>query len=173
MTSPEPITELDPRFSSEDASPVAWQDAVRALESAEICWLSTVRADGRPHVTSLLAVWLDGAAYFCTGPGEQKAKNLDRNTHCILTTGSNRLGEGLDVIIEGDAVRVRDNGQLRRIADVYEKKYGPEWRFQVRDGSFHQEELPDPALVFEVAPRKALGFGRGEQYSQTRWRFPG
>jgi hypothetical protein len=27
------------------------------------------------------------------------------------------------------------------------------------------------ALVFEVNPAKALGFRKGEPYSQTRWRF--
>ena len=41
--------------------------------------LSTVRADGRPHVTPLVAVWLDGALYFCTGEGEQKERNIRRN----------------------------------------------------------------------------------------------
>ena len=47
-------------------------------------WLSTVRPDGRPHVTPLLGIWLDGALYFCTGPDERKAKNLARNPRCIL-----------------------------------------------------------------------------------------
>ena len=27
------------------------------------------------------------------------------------------------------------------------------------------------ALVFEVRPTLAFGFGKGEQFSQTRWRF--
>lgn len=27
------------------------------------------------------------------------------------------------------------------------------------------------ALVFQVRPRKAFGFGKGARYSQTRWRF--
>ena len=27
------------------------------------------------------------------------------------------------------------------------------------------------ALVFEVAPTTAFGFGKGEVFSQTRWRF--
>lgn len=35
-----------------------------------------MRADGRPHVTPLVAVWLDGAPHFSTGPAEQKAVNL-------------------------------------------------------------------------------------------------
>jgi len=31
------------------------------LEKAEVFWLSTVRPDGRPHVTPMVSVWLDGA----------------------------------------------------------------------------------------------------------------
>ena len=42
---------------------------------------------GRPHVTPLLAIWLDSALCFCTGASERKAKNLALNPHCIRTTG--------------------------------------------------------------------------------------
>jgi nitroimidazol reductase NimA-like FMN-containing flavoprotein (pyridoxamine 5'-phosphate oxidase superfamily) len=68
----EPTTALDTRFSEPDATPTTWQQTVEALESAELFWISTVRSDGRPHVTPLVAVWLDGALYFCTGPAEQR-----------------------------------------------------------------------------------------------------
>jgi hypothetical protein len=27
------------------------------------------------------------------------------------------------------------------------------------------------AWVYEVSPKKVFGFGKGEQFSQTRWRF--
>jgi hypothetical protein len=106
--------------------------------------------------------------YFCTGAEERKAKNLDHNPHCILTTGTNALRAGLDVVVEGDAVRVADDGRLQRVADLYESKFGPEWHFDVSDGAFHSQGRS--AVVYEVAPRTAFGFGKGE-YSQTRWRF--
>lgn len=120
-------------------------------------------------MTPLLSVWLDGALYFCTGPGERKAKNLTHNPHCILTTGSNRLNEGLDLVVEGDAVQVDDDDRLRRVADRYRSKYGSDWAFDVRDGRFAHEQ-GGKALVYEVAPSKAFGFAKGE-YGQTRWRF--
>jgi hypothetical protein len=173
----EPVAELDPRFSSEDADPTAWAEARVRLEKAEVYWLATVRPEGRPHVTPLLAVWLDGALYFCTGPGERKAMNLASNPHCILTTGCNGLHDGLDIVVEGDAVRVSEDARLRRIADVYESKYGGDWRFAVRDGAFYHDPGslrgadPGEALVYEVAPSTAFGFGKGETFSQTRWRF--
>jgi general stress protein 26 len=165
-----PVTELDTRYSSEDAAATPWTEAIAQLERAEVYWLSTVRPDGRPHVTTLLAVWLDGALYFCTGASERKAKNLAHNAHCILTTGCNTFDTGLDLVVEGDAVRVTHEVKLERIADLYESKYGSGWHFDVRDGAFSGEG-GNVALVFEVAPVTAFGFGKGASSSQTRWRF--
>jgi general stress protein 26 len=168
-----PTAELDPRFSSEGARPTAWSEAQKHLEAAQLYWVTTVRADGRPHVTPLIAVWLDDAMHFCTGAEEQKARNLERNRHCSLTTGCNSLTEGLDLVIEGDAVRVTDNAKLREIAVAYESKYGREWHFDVQDRAFVHEDAGKQhvALVFQVTPAKVLGFRKGEPYGQTRWRF--
>ena len=102
-----PAAELDSRFSAPAAKPTSWADARALLEEAKVYWLTTVRPDGRPHVTSLFAVWLDDAFYFCTGDTERKAKNLARSAHCVVTTGCH-VDEGLDVVIEGDAVKVSD-----------------------------------------------------------------
>ena len=129
-----PVAELDSRFSSPEATPTDWTDARVKLADAQVYWLSTVRPDGRPHVTPLISVWLDEALYFCTGPTERKARNLAQNPHCVVTTGSNELNEGLDLVLEGQAEQVTDEDQLRRIADGYESKYGPDWHFDVRDG---------------------------------------
>lgn len=162
------MTELDAGFSSDGATPTAWTEGRRRLEEAELYWLSMVCPDERPHVTPVLSVWLDDALYFCTGPSERKAKNLTHNQHCIITTGNNSLNEGLDLVIEGDAAVVTDDTRLHRIAHAYQSKYGNDWHFDVRDGVFHGGG--GKARVFEVAPSKAFGFGKGE-FSQTRWRF--
>jgi pyridoxine/pyridoxamine 5'-phosphate oxidase len=168
MAASEPETTLDGRFSNPDATATSWVEGLKRIEAAELFWLSTVRPNGRPHVTPLISVWVDGAAYFCTGAEERKAKNLTANPSCILTTGCNQLEEGLDVVIEGEAVRVHDDAELSRIAAAYEAKYGSEWHFDVRDGAFHH--AGGEALVFALAPTAAFGFGKGT-YSQTRWRF--
>lgn len=49
----EPETELDQRFSSTDATATSWADGRERVEKAELFWISTVRPDGRPHVTPL------------------------------------------------------------------------------------------------------------------------
>jgi hypothetical protein len=47
----EPMTTIDPRNSDSDAVPTPWEHTRRVLETAEVRWIATVRADGRPHVT--------------------------------------------------------------------------------------------------------------------------
>src|SRR5712672_2628984 len=49
----EPVTKMDPRFSNPDAVATGWDETCRVLETAELFWISTVRADGRPHVSTL------------------------------------------------------------------------------------------------------------------------
>ena len=178
MPAPEPAASLDARFSTPGAEPQAWDRARRTVAEAELFWLATVRADGRPHITPLLGIWMEERLHFSTGPTEQKAKNLEANDHCALLTGSN-VSDGLDVVVEGRALRVTDEGTLRRLADAYLAKYGEDWHFTVEDGAFRHgaESLrgddPGRAIVFTVAPETAFGFGKGSVYSQTRYRFPG
>lgn len=169
MRNAEPVTELHSQFSSEGARPTPWAEGRERLQEAEVYWLSTVRPSGRPHVTPMVGVWLDGSLYFSTGPAERKAKNLASNAHCVITTGCNALSEGLDLVLEGDAVKVSDEARLQAVADRYASKYDPPFHFTVRDGAFYGEG--GAALVYEVTPTRAFGFGRGESFSQTRWRF--
>src|SRR3981081_4741332 len=102
-----PVEELDTRFSSAGASPTPWPEARERLSEAEVFWLSTVRPDGRPHVTPLLSLWHNDALYFSTG-----------------------TWFGL-----GDAIRAGD------------------------------------VLLYRATPTTVFGFGKGRQFSQTRWRF--
>jgi general stress protein 26 len=165
-----PITELDATFSEPRATPTAWDEVRRALEAAELSWIATVRGDGRPHVTPLVAVFLDGAAYFCTGAGEQKAVNLRTNVNVVLTTGCNSWQDGLDVVVEGEAVRVVDDARLRQLADVWRAKWDGQWQFEARDGAFLHDGGDGEGLVFEVVPTKVLSFSKSDG-AATRHRF--
>lgn len=165
----EPVTKIDPRFSDPNAVATPWDETRRALEEAELFWISTVRADGRPHVTPLVAVWLDGALHFTTGASEQKAMNLRGNSHVILTTGCNHWEEGLDVVVEGDAVQITNDEMLEELAVAWASKWDGRWQFEARDGGFYHEG-GEMALVFAVKPTKILAFGKGI-FSHTRHQF--
>ena len=171
MNEPEPITTLS-AFSSADAEATGWARGRRQLLDAELYWLSTVRPDGRPHVTPLLGVWTQGALYFCTGADERKGKNLALNPHCILTTGRNTLDDGVDIVVEGDAIAVEAEAEFRDVADAYESKYGA--HLTAEAGTWYgmgDAIRAGDTLVYRVAPSTAFGFGKGTRFSQTRWRF--
>jgi nitroimidazol reductase NimA-like FMN-containing flavoprotein (pyridoxamine 5'-phosphate oxidase superfamily) len=164
----EPKTEIDVRYGDPEAEAIPWGQGRELLEQAELYWLTTVRPEGRPHVVPLIGVWDDGAFHFCTGDEERKYRNLESNPEVAVTTGGNAWAEGTDVVVEGQAVAVRDEPELQRLAAAWEAKYGEVWHFDVADGAFTAEGRS--AVVFRVEPRKVLGFGKSP-HSQTRWTF--
>lgn len=161
-------------FSHSDATPTPWAVGLEHVVGADTFWLSTVRPDGRPHVTPLIAVWHGDAIWFTTGPDERKAQNLAANRSCVLTTGRSDLVEGsLDVVLEGTAEQVTDDAALEPIAAAFTAKYGTDtWHFVVRDGAFSDHAAGGRAVVFRVRPVRGLGFDKGDTASQTTWRFP-
>jgi general stress protein 26 len=163
----EPIAELNKGFSEPDTAARPWAEVADVLSKSEMFWLSTVRHDGRPHVTPLPAIWLDGTLHFCTGSHEQKAKNLDSDPRCILTTGTSQLRSGLDVVVEGTAARVTDTAQLQRLAAIWKSKL--DWDFEVT-GEVFGDAAGRQGLVYGVTPVKVLAFGKSP-YTQTRYRF--
>jgi len=153
---------------SGDSADVYFARAESVLERAELYWLSTTRRDGRPHVTPLIGVLADGAMHFCTGLREQKAKNLEHTSAVALTTGNNTWAEGLDVVVEGTAVRVRERATLQRLADALEAKYGSAWHFDVGDEVFGAGD--HEAAVFRIEPSKVLAFAK-QPHGHTSYRF--
>jgi nitroimidazol reductase NimA-like FMN-containing flavoprotein (pyridoxamine 5'-phosphate oxidase superfamily) len=166
----QPLTELDKRFSDQNAIAIAWEETRSAIEDAQLFWITTVRVDGRPHVTPLVAVWLDEAIHFATGADEQKAVNLRANQSVILTTGCNEWEQGLDVVVEGEAVQVIDERVLARLATAWAAKWDGRWHYDVHQRSFRHEGGSDPVLVFAVKPAKVLAFAKGT-FGQTRHLF--
>ncbi len=160
---------IDRRFSDPSAEATPWETTEQALRQAELYWITTVRQDGRPHVTPLIGLYHDGALHFTTGLREQKYRNLEHSPHVAMTTGTNTWAQGFDVVVEGTAVRVSDNDELQRVADAIEAKYGSVWHFEVGDGVFDDTE-GGPAALFRVEPAKVLAFAK-EPHAQTTYAF--
>jgi general stress protein 26 len=168
---PAPDTTFDQRFSDPAASATGWEETRRVLEEAELFWVTTVRADGRPHVTPVVAAWAQDALWFSTGDGEQKMVNLRANPHVVLTTGCNRWDGGLDVVVEGDAVQVTDDAVLSRVAGAFTAKWDGRWQWTVRDGAFRGEDGSGEALVFSVRPVRVFAHAKGDPFGATTHRF--
>jgi hypothetical protein len=116
-----------------------------------------------------VAVWLDEALHFCTGPAEQKAINVTHKWQVILMTGCDRWDSGSLIVVEGDADRVTERDRLERLAEAWANKWDGRWRFEVGEGAFQHLDGRQ-ALVFAVAPTKVFVFGKGT-FSQTRHQF--
>src|ERR1700704_1830263 len=98
--------------------PIPWSRALEQLEAApdpevlRTTWLSTVRPDGRPHAAGIGALWVDGKFYFTSGPTTRKTRNLAANPNCTLSMSL----PGLDLIVEGRAVKRTDPGTTTKTA---------------------------------------------------------
>jgi general stress protein 26 len=166
---PTPSTSLDELCSDPGTAPTSWDDTLRALEDAELFWIATVRRTGQPHMTPLVAVWLDDALHFCTGEAEQKAVNLRNNQNVILLTGCNRWKDGLDVVVEGRACRITDRSTLAKLSRLWARKWDGRWEYEPGDDGFGGEGS-ETVLVFSVQPTKVLAFAKGT-FSATRHVF--
>jgi nitroimidazol reductase NimA-like FMN-containing flavoprotein (pyridoxamine 5'-phosphate oxidase superfamily) len=168
---------IDPRYGDPSVTAPPWADIEHLLTDAQLYWIITVRADGRPHAVPLVGVWHDGAFAFCTGSEEQKQRNLDANTHVAVTTGTtggNGWNRGKDIVVEGTAVRVTNAEALQGLADAWFNKYGDDWRFEVRGEEFVElsssgGSTEGGAWVYRVAPSKVIAFG--DPHGQTTYRF--
>lgn len=134
---------------------LSWADAAAKLEASRNYWISTTRADGRPHAAPVWGVWIDGAFLFGTGEQSIKGKNIARNPEVVV-----HLESGDDVvIIEGVATKVRDAATMRTYAEAYERKY-----------QFRPEE--EPGTAYAVRPRVAFAWTEQEfPGTATRFRF--
>jgi hypothetical protein len=141
--------------SGDELLPWAW--AVERLERAENYWLATTRPDGRPHVTPVWGVWVDGALYFDGIPTARWARNLAANPALAAHLES---GDAV-VVIEGTAEDLVTEADLgASIVAAWQAKYG--------------RLLPRPATsgILRLRPRAARAWSRFPD-DATRWRFAG
>ncbi len=131
-----------------------WSWARERLQKSKNYWISTSRPDRTPHCMPVWGIWLDDEFYFSTGRLSRKARNLKTNPKCVVST--ERADEA--VIIEGLAEQVIRNSALKRVAKVYDAKYG---------GDIAALEEP----IYVVRPLVAFGFKEPLSKSATRWKF--
>lgn len=169
---PVEVTNLD-RYGS---PPLPW-NRPRDLLEAELpsphvtTFLGTIRPDGRPHAAGIGAVWSDGDLYFTSGPGSRKSRNLAANPACTMSV---RLPD-IDLVLEGEAARVRDPAVLAEIAARYR---AGGWPAEVDGEAFTApfsapSAGPPPWQLYRFVFRTALGVATREPYGATRWRFAG
>jgi len=68
---------------------------------------------GRPHITGVGALWVDGAFWFETGEGTHKARNLARDPRCLLSVATQQF----DLVVDGEAHQVADPEKVATLAE--------------------------------------------------------
>jgi PPOX class probable F420-dependent enzyme len=167
-----------------DAPPMDW-DQVRArldtgLELApgsedgpgrHTCWLTTINADGSPHVTAVGANWLDGSYFFETGKTTRKGRNLARDPRCAMSVSAREF----DLTIEGQAHLVSDPALVGRLAEVWAEGG---WPCEVDESGTAltapfsaQSAGPPPWHVYRIDATSAFAVQTVEPHGATRWEF--
>jgi len=152
------------------AKPIPWSRALKQLSTAAgTYWLATTNPDGRPHVAGVGALWVDGKIYFVSGMRTRKSRNLAANPSCVVSVSLT----GIDLVIEGTAIRVTDRPTLLRLA----KRYADQgWPASVTGAAFTAAYSapsagPAPWSLYVVKPSTAFGVASSDPSGATRWRF--
>lgn len=134
-------------------------------------WLTTVNADGSPHVTAVGALWLDGSFWFQTGSRTRKGRNVESDPRCAVAVSVHDA----DVVLEGEAAVVTDSETVARIAKAW-ADHG--WPAEVDDsGSGITAPYNAPSLgappwhVYRIVPRSATVVSNVEPGGSTRFHF--
>jgi hypothetical protein len=153
------------------SAPIPWSRALKELEAntAGTYWLATTTPDGRPHLAGVGGLWVDGKIYVVTGPRTRKGRNLAANPNCVLSVSLT----GIDLVVEGRAVRITDRPTLLRLS----KRYADQgWPARVSGDALTAEYSapsagPPPWNLYVVSPTTAFGVASGDPPGATRWQF--
>jgi hypothetical protein len=133
--------------------------------------LTTLNADGSPHVTAVGALWVDGTFWFQTGTGTRKATNVARDARCSVAVSV----RDADVVLEGEAAQVTDRDTVARIAKAFADQG---WPAEVHESGtgitapFNAPALGEPPwFVYKIEPRSVTVVSNVEPGGATRFRF--
>jgi hypothetical protein len=98
-----------------------WSFVEKRMSAARNYWVATVLPAGRPHLTPVWGLWVEGIFYFGSEAQTRKARNLTANPNVAVHPACEDV-----VIVEGVAETLIDPGpQLaERVFDASVAKYG-------------------------------------------------
>lgn len=106
-------------IASNESGLLDWSWVEAQMIKSRNYWIGSTRPDGRPHVTPVWGVWLDGALYFGSDVHARRSRNLAANPNVAVHLES---GDEV-VIIEGIVETVSDPEILKRVGEANAAKY--------------------------------------------------
>ncbi len=153
------------------AKPIPWSRALKQLGSSAqgTYWLATTNPDGTPHVAGTGALWVDGKIYFVSGARTRKSRNLAASPRCVFSVSLT----GIDLVLQGTAIRVADRPTLLRLAKRYAAKG---WPVSMTGTALTAEYSapsagPAPWNLYVLRPTSVFGVSTADPSGATRWRF--
>jgi PPOX class probable F420-dependent enzyme len=165
-----------------DLAPLDWDAASASLPEGQAgdadggpgrytAWLTTINADGSPHVTGVGARWDDGAYWIVSGRTARKGRNLERDPRCAVSLST----KGYDVVVEGRAELVTDPGLVSAAAERYA---AGGWPCEVDESGAAltapysaPSAGPPPWHLYRVTPAKATALQAHDPGGATSWSF--
>lgn len=141
-----------------------WAAVAARLEDAHHYWMSTTRADGRPHVVPRWGVWLESRFWYDGSPDTVHARNLRANPACTL-----HLEDGARaVILEGNSRAADRPGSdlAARLSAEFARKYATSGYSPAPDAW----DGADTGGLAVFTPEKALAWSEFPA-DVTRFRF--
>ena len=108
------------RGPDEGSGLLPWSWAEQRLAGSRNYWVTSLWPDGRPHLMPVWGVWDGAALWFSSGRRSRKARNLAADARCVVATED----ANEPVVLEGTADVVRDRGEIERVAELMDVKYG-------------------------------------------------
>lgn len=179
MTTNEPVSEKN--LDGYDAPLIPWAK-VRELLAEGLTeapgtggpdrhtgWLTTIDADGAPHVVPVGVLFDGGSIYFNAGPATRKAKNIAYDGRCAITVATHPF----DLVFEGEVLKLTDDARVQHVAQLFVDQG---WPATARGGALYAEYSapsagPPPWHAYEMTPATVYAFGAAEPFGATRWTF--
>lgn len=127
--------------------------AAERLETAEVLWLTTVRADGLPQPSPVWFYWDGATVLIFSQPDKPKLRNIAANPKVALNFNSDAAGNSI-VILDGDA-EIATEPAAPDVLAAYLEKYGTGLaNLNMTPEQFAREYV----VMIRVIPRKLRGF---------------
>ena len=111
-------------------------EIISKLESQQTIWFSSVRPDGRPHLTPVWFVWHEQKFYFGIDPASVKSRNIRHNPRVALA-----LEDGTNPVICEGTARLVEPPLSESLLAAFFKKY--EWNL-LKEELFNQWVVVTP-----------------------------
>jgi len=164
-----------------DLAPLDWDAASASLPEGQAgdtdgpgrytAWLTTINADGSPHVNGVGARWDDGAYWIVSGRTARKGRNLERDPRCAVSLST----KGYDVVVEGTAELVTDPDLVSAAAGRYA---AGGWPCEVDESGTALTAAysapsagPPPWHLYRVTPAQATALQIYDPGGATSWSF--